>query len=119
LELDTDQSSPTAALLMHILAAVAQFERELIRERVAAGIKAAQKNGTRSGRPIGRPGTIVDRGRVVQLRNGGASWAMIAVALGVPSTSVRRAYSQGASALPKTCSGAEGLDGSKHKTACA
>jgi len=39
--LDTDQSSPTAALLMHILAAVAQFERELIRERVAAGIKAA------------------------------------------------------------------------------
>jgi DNA invertase Pin-like site-specific DNA recombinase len=43
--LDTDHSSPTAALLMHILAAVAQFERELIRERVAAGTKAAQKNG--------------------------------------------------------------------------
>ena len=46
---DTDQSSPTGALLMHILAAAAQFERELIRERVAAGIKTARKNGTRSG----------------------------------------------------------------------
>jgi DNA invertase Pin-like site-specific DNA recombinase len=36
---------------MHILAAVAHFERELIRERVAAGIKAAQKTDTRIGRP--------------------------------------------------------------------
>jgi DNA invertase Pin-like site-specific DNA recombinase len=45
---------------MHILAAVAQFERELIRERVAAGIKAAQKNGTR----IGRPKVVFDRAQV-------------------------------------------------------
>jgi len=34
--LDTDESNPASKLLMHILAAVAQFERELIRERVAA-----------------------------------------------------------------------------------
>ena len=100
--LDTDQSSPTAALLMHILAAVAQFERELIRERVAAGIKSAQKTGTRSGKPIGRPKTLVDRGRVVELRDAGASWATIAEALGVPSTTIRTAYTQ-AAALRKTC----------------
>jgi DNA invertase Pin-like site-specific DNA recombinase len=72
--LDTDESNPTSKLLMHILASVAEFERSLIKERVAAGIKAAQKNGIRSGRPIGRPRTIVDRGRVVQLRKSGASW---------------------------------------------
>ena len=38
---DTDESNPAAKLLMHILAAVAQFERELIRERVSAGMKAS------------------------------------------------------------------------------
>jgi DNA invertase Pin-like site-specific DNA recombinase len=35
--LDTDQSNPTAQLLLHILAAVAQFEWELIRERASSG----------------------------------------------------------------------------------
>jgi DNA invertase Pin-like site-specific DNA recombinase len=87
---------------MHILAAVAQFERELIRERVAAGIKAAQRTGTRSSKPIRRPKTLVDRSRLVELRDSGASRATIAEALGVPSTTIRSAYSQ-AAALRKTC----------------
>src|SRR5579864_9681306 len=39
--IDTDESNPTARLLLHILASVAEFERELIRERVRAGIKSA------------------------------------------------------------------------------
>src|SRR5580704_10213833 len=34
--IDTDESNPTAKLLLHILASVAEFERELIRERVRA-----------------------------------------------------------------------------------
>ncbi len=40
--IDTDESNPTARLLLHILASVAEFERELIRERVRAGIKSAK-----------------------------------------------------------------------------
>jgi DNA invertase Pin-like site-specific DNA recombinase len=40
--LDTDESNPGSKLLLHILAAVAQFERELIRERVAAGMRHAR-----------------------------------------------------------------------------
>jgi putative DNA-invertase from lambdoid prophage Rac len=99
--LDTDESNPTSKLLMHILASVAEFERSLIRERVSAGIKSAQKTGTRSGKPIGRPKTLVGRGRVVELRDAGASWATIAEALGVPSTTIRTAYTQ--AALRKTC----------------
>src|SRR5207302_53730 len=59
--LDTDESNPASKLLMHILAAVAQFERELIRERVAAGMRHAKERGTRSGRPIGRPRRVFDR----------------------------------------------------------
>lgn len=99
--LDTDESNPASKLLMHILAAVAQFERELIRERVSAGIRTAKANGTRSGQPIGRPRVIVDRQRVIQLRLAGASWATIGEALEVPSTTARRAYREPAP-LPKT-----------------
>ena len=37
-DIDTDQHSPTSRLMLHILAAVAEFERDLIRERTAAGL---------------------------------------------------------------------------------
>ena len=40
--LDTDQSNPASKLLLHILAAVPQFERELIRERTLPGLRLAQ-----------------------------------------------------------------------------
>jgi DNA invertase Pin-like site-specific DNA recombinase len=47
--LDTDESNPTSKLLMHILASIAEFERSLIRERVAAGIKNVQVLARRRG----------------------------------------------------------------------
>jgi putative DNA-invertase from lambdoid prophage Rac len=76
--LDTDESNPASKLLMHILAAVAQFERELIRERVSAGMKAARKHGTKTGNPIGRPRRIFNREEVVRLRETGLSIEKIA-----------------------------------------
>ena len=69
--LDTDESNPASKLLLHILAAVAQFERELIRERVSAGMKNAKARGTRSGKPIGRPRRVFDHQQVRQLRQDG------------------------------------------------
>src|SRR5437870_2416460 len=53
------------------LGGVAQFERELIRERVSAGMKAARRHGTRTGNAIGRPKRIFDRSEVVRLRQSG------------------------------------------------
>jgi DNA invertase Pin-like site-specific DNA recombinase len=76
--LDTDESNPASNLLMHILAAVAQFERELIHERVSAGMKAARKHGTKTGNPIGRPRRIFDREEVVRPRRTGLSIERIA-----------------------------------------
>lgn len=76
--LDTDESNPASNLLMHILAAVAQFERELIHERVSAGMKAAKKHGTKTGNPIGRPRRVFDREEVVRLRTKGLSIERIA-----------------------------------------
>src|ERR1035438_9170494 len=43
--LDTDRSNPTASLLLHILSAVAEFERSMIQERTLSGIKAAPSAG--------------------------------------------------------------------------
>jgi DNA invertase Pin-like site-specific DNA recombinase len=85
--LDTDAASPTSQLLLHILAAVAQFERELIKERVAAGIKNARANGVE----FGRPRRILDRQRAVEPRNEGMSYPEIARTLGVGQGTVVRA----------------------------
>ncbi len=76
--LDTDESNPASKLLLHIRAAVAQFERELIHERVSAGMKAALKHGTKTGNPIGRPCRIFNRDEVVRLRETGLSIERIA-----------------------------------------
>jgi DNA invertase Pin-like site-specific DNA recombinase len=75
--LDTDTSNPTSRLLLHVLAAVAEFERELIKERVAAGLKNAKAKGTR----VGRPRVVFDRQRALDMRQQGMSYPAIARAL--------------------------------------
>jgi DNA invertase Pin-like site-specific DNA recombinase len=49
--IDTSNANPAAMLQINVLAAVAQFEREIITERVNAGIAAAKARGVRLGRP--------------------------------------------------------------------
>jgi putative DNA-invertase from lambdoid prophage Rac len=85
--IDTDQSSPTGRLQLNILAAVAEFERELISERVRAGVAQAK----REGREIGRPRRVIDSRRASELRAEGRSWNEIARALGVGMGTARRA----------------------------
>ena len=46
-----DATTPAGKLQMHILAAIAEFERARIAERVRAGLARARANGTRLGRP--------------------------------------------------------------------
>lgn len=46
-----DTSSTTGKLIMHIFASLAEFERDLIRERSAEGRREAKKKGVRFGRP--------------------------------------------------------------------
>lgn len=46
-----DPVTPTGRLMLNMLATIAEYERELIVERVNAGIAAASQNGTRFGRP--------------------------------------------------------------------
>lgn len=74
-----DTSTPNGRLVFGILANVAEFERELIRERVRSGLAAARGRGKR----IGRPRKIVDATKIAQLRANGASWRKIATRVGV------------------------------------
>ncbi len=46
-----DTSTPVGRLLLNMLAALAEFELELIRERVKAGMERARRQGKRIGRP--------------------------------------------------------------------
>ena len=50
-----DTTTPAGKALFGMLGVFAEFERELIRERVCAGLARARETGTKSGRPIGRP----------------------------------------------------------------
>ena len=50
-----DATTPAGKLQMHILGAIAEFERERIRERVLAGLQRAKREGRRLGRPRARP----------------------------------------------------------------
>lgn len=46
-----DTSTPAGRLQLHVLGAIAEFERERLRERVRAGLARARKEGKRLGRP--------------------------------------------------------------------
>jgi len=82
-----DFTTPSGKLQFHVLAAVAEFERSLISERVQAGMRAA----ARRGKQIGRPRRRVEADRIRELRGSGASWTKIANGLGVPRTVCQRA----------------------------
>jgi|SRR5271157_12800 len=87
--LDTDSSNPTSKLLTGILSCVAEFERELLRERTLSGIRAAQQ----AGKHVGRPKRIFRRDEVVRLRDEeGLSWRAIATKLNIPTMTAVAAH---------------------------
>jgi DNA invertase Pin-like site-specific DNA recombinase len=82
-----DTTTPSGQLLFHIVGAVAQFERDLIAERVRAGMAHARAMG----KHIGRPRAAVDTVAVRTLRSEGKSLRSIATTLRIPVSRVRRA----------------------------
>jgi DNA invertase Pin-like site-specific DNA recombinase len=86
-----DTTTPQGRLLIHMVAAFAEFERGVLIERTRAGLAAARRRGAR----IGRPPVEIDAERVARLRNEGASIRAIARELNVGASTVHRvlAYS--------------------------
>src|SRR5438552_2176450 len=83
--IDTNQDSPAGRLQMHVLMAVAQFERSLIVERVRAGQAAARAKGVKFGRP-----STLWRGKteVAELLRKGMSCRKVASETGLPLGSI-------------------------------
>lgn len=50
--IDTSGMNPASEFQLNVLMAVAQFERSIIKERVAAGLRAAKAKGVKLGRPV-------------------------------------------------------------------
>ena len=97
--IDTDKSNPTSRLMIHLLAAFAEFEADLIRERVRAGqmsyretFGTAKQRPSRSGKNLraGRPVRVWDRDEARRLRSEGLSLRTIAARLGISTMSLQR-----------------------------
>src|SRR6266700_1912648 len=82
-----DTSTPNGRLVFGIFASIAEFERELIRDRVKSGLALAKSRGKR----LGRPRVSVDRLRIGILRNEGRSWAEICDVLRISKGTAQRA----------------------------
>lgn len=86
-----DTSTPTGKLTFHVLAALAEFEGDLIRERTRAGLDLARKRGKRFGRPLATDAK--QRHRILRLRKSGNSIRAIAEQLDVGRGTVARVIS--------------------------
>ena len=82
-----DTSTPNGRLVFGIFATIAEFERELIRDRVRSGIASARAKGKR----LGRPPIVVDADRVTALRGQGMSWRSVSRETGIGTGTLHRA----------------------------
>ena len=81
-----DTNTPHGELLFHLFGALAQYERALTRERVQAGLAAAQRRGRRGGRP-----SVIGPERLeamIAALDGGASKAAVCRNFGVPRSTL-------------------------------
>jgi len=82
-----DTSTPNVRLVFGIFASIAEFERELICDRVRSGLAAAKAKGKR----LGRPRVLLDAARIAALRTQGRSWREITLEMGISKGSAQRA----------------------------
>jgi DNA invertase Pin-like site-specific DNA recombinase len=86
-----DLTTPTGRAMAGLLSVFAEFEHEILRERIRAGIAEARLKGKRFGRPL----TAAKKtGQIQKLYRSGVSKAEIACRLEIGRTSVRRLLSK-------------------------
>ncbi len=82
-----DTSTPTGKLVFQIVGAVAEFEKDIISERVKAGLQNAKSKGKQLGRPS-VPEYVLDQAKV--LREQGVSFRTIEKKLGLGEGTIRK-----------------------------
>ena len=91
LSMGVDTSSATGTLMLQVLAAVSEFERNIMLERQRAGIAKAKSEGRYKGRV---PTARIRTPEVLRLKAEGKTVAQIAEAVGISRASVYRALSE-------------------------
>jgi len=87
--LQFDLNTPQGRLIAHLMASLAEFERDLVRERVRSGIAAAKARGQKFGRQTGQRIKSDKLGpKVLQMVNEGYSYRKIAEKLNLSKTTV-------------------------------
>lgn len=84
---DSGDQSPFGKFTLQLLALLAELERNIIVERVRAGVAEAQRQGKHCGRPL----KVFRRDEAAELRQAGMSWRAIARELDVPQATIRLA----------------------------
>ena len=87
-----DTTTPNGRLLLQILGAFAEFERNMINSRTKAGREQAMNRGVKFGRPAlkTRNGSFIDRRKVIELKERGLSARAIAKSMECSITPVLR-----------------------------
>lgn len=83
-----DLTSPAGKMTMGVIAAVAEFERDLLVERTQAGLTRAKAEGKALGRPSAL--TAEQQATIRQRRNEGASLGVLAAEYGVSRAAIQR-----------------------------
>ena len=84
-----DTTTPTGKLVFQIIGAVAEFEKDIIRERVKAGLETARQKGNRLGRPLIND-EIIEQALI--LRKQGLSFRKIENQLGLGEGTIRKRF---------------------------
>lgn len=84
-----DTSTAAGRVLFHVLGALAEFERDTIRERVTAGMKAAKKGGKHVGRPARMSLARTEEAR--RMLDEGKSWNKVCTTLEISQPTLSRA----------------------------
>src|ERR1700730_711056 len=87
--LSFDLSTASGKLMRTIMAGLAEFERDLIRERVKSGIAAAKARGVVLGRQEGQRPSDKKAGKVLKLHKDGLSYRLIGRNLGLSKNTVK------------------------------
>ena len=87
--IDTDESNPTSRFLLHVFAAFAELEKEMIRAR-----HFRDQNGQNQREINRRPKRIIRRDEAIKMRAEGFSCRKISAKLGIPVSTLNNACDQ-------------------------
>jgi DNA invertase Pin-like site-specific DNA recombinase len=93
-----DLSTSSGKLMRTIMAGLAEFERDLIRERVKSGLTAAKARGVSLGRQHGQRPSDKQAKKVLGLHAEGLSYRLIARNLGLSKNTVMDIVKRGTAA---------------------